>query len=76
MISLIFVQAFTASRFGVIPDDPIEVDNPEHAYRLAERLARQKPGAAVFYKFGGRTTVLASYGRVPETFLEDVGGLN
>lgn len=71
MNAVILVQAFTACRWGVIADTPMEVDTEDQAYRMARRLAETKPGALAIFKWQDRAEVIASFGDVPDSALDN-----
>jgi len=72
MYPLFVVQTFTAGRWGVIPDTPIQVDTEDHALRLAHRLACEKPAVLALYRWNNETQIIAAIGRVPDSALEAV----
>ena len=72
MYPLFVLQGFTACRWGVIPDTPIQVDTEDHALRLAHRLACEKPAVLALYRWNNETQIIAAIGRVPDSALEAV----
>ncbi|PRA84801.1 hypothetical protein CQ054_14375 [Ochrobactrum sp. MYb29] len=72
MYPLFVVQGFTACRWGVIPDAPIQVDTEDHALRLAHRLACEKPAVLALYRWNNETQIIVAIGRVPDSALEAV----
>lgn len=72
MYPLFVVQAFTAGRWGVIPDVPIHVESEDQALRLAQRLASEKPAVLAIYKWNNETQIIAAIGSVPDSALEAV----
>jgi len=72
MFPVCLVQSFTAGRWGVIPDAPIQVGNVMQAERLAERLARTKPAVLAVYKWAESAEVIKVIGEVPESFLDAI----
>ncbi|KAB2694092.1 hypothetical protein [Brucella haematophila] len=74
MAPVIFVQSFTAGRWGVIPDVPIQVERLEEAERLAVRLSASKAAVIAVYKWNNQAEVIAMFGRVPENILEAANG--
>ncbi len=74
MAALFVVQSFTECRWGIIPDNPIEVENEDQAVRLAERLAPIKPAVIAVYRWNNQAEVIAMFGCVPETVLEAANG--
>lgn len=72
MFPVCVVQSFTAGRWGVVPDAPIQVGDVIQAERLAERLAKTKPAVLAVYKWAGSAEVIKAIGEVPESFLDAI----
>ncbi|WP_266035215.1 hypothetical protein [Brucella intermedia] len=72
MFPVCVVQSFTASRWGVVPDVPIQVGDVEQAERLAERLAHKKPAVLAVYKWNNKAEVITAIGDVPDSFLDAI----
>lgn len=57
MITYFVVQSFTlGSRGALLADNPVQATGPEHALRLAERLASTKVGVVAFSRSGDLST--------------------
>ena len=72
------VQSFTrANKGGLRPDVPVQAQSPDHALRLAERLASQKAAVVAFMGSGDAQTgdyddpkLIAAYGSLPDEIAE------
>lgn len=66
------VQTYSACRWGIIPDLPIQVEDEDHAGRLARRLAETKPAVLALANINEAIEIIASYGEVPEAAMEQL----
>lgn len=73
MITYFVVQSFAlGSRGALLADNPVQASDPEHALRLAERLATARAGVVAFSRRGDLAsgefedaTVIFKHGDLP-----------
>lgn len=79
MLTYFVVQSFSFGKKGIIIADlPVQVSSQEHALRMAERLALQKPAVVAFSRTGDPkagewdpAVILSMHGNVPEEVEEE-----